>query len=86
MIQALDYARVRRDSDRELKTRDHKGSIGEANVGHSRNDSVSSNEERNRFTRLPVILPAVLTVLIFIGCLIFIAIKMYNVDDFPYDR
>ena len=82
---AMDYIRVRRESESKVKAGESEASevpIG----GNSRNDSVSSNGERNRFTRLPVIIPAVLTVVIFIVCVIFIAAKMYNAEDFPYDR
>ena len=85
--QALEYIRVKRDSDKQkLKAMEQKdASIEEPNAGRSGNDTVSSDGERSRFTRLPVILPAVLTVVIFIACLTLIALKMYNADDFPYD-
>ena len=86
LMEAMNYIRVRRESESKVKAGESNASVEVSNVGPSRDDSVSSNGERNRFTRLPVILPAVLTVVIFVVCVIFIAAKMYNAEEFPYDR
>jgi len=71
---------------RESKAIDDKAAVEAHNPGHSGNDSVSRSPERNRFTRLPVIMPALFTVLLFVACVAFITFKMYNADDFPFDR
>lgn len=50
----------------------------------SSNNSVSDPDNDQKASRLPVILPAVLTVIIFIVCVILIAFKSYNADEFLY--
>ena len=81
-MHALNAVRAKRES----RAIDDKAAVNVPNPGLSANDSVSSSPERNRFTRLPVIMPALFTVLLFVACVALIAFKMYNADDFPFDR
>ena len=88
----LHYIRLKRDSDNQKARAENDKADGKRTTEDVQksskpdNDSVATSGEKSRFARLPVILPAVLTVLIFIACLVFIALKIYNADEFPYDR
>eukprot|EP00794_Sanderia_malayensis_P020202 gene20202-22178_t len=43
-----------------------------------------SNGKSSKLSKLPVIIPAALTVLIFVACVACIAYKNYNIEEFPF--
>ena len=69
-------------SDKDENTPGH--SVDNDRLKSSSNNSVSDTDKDHKASRLPVILPAVLTVIIFIVCVILIAFKSYNADEFLY--
>ncbi|XP_065063072.1 uncharacterized protein LOC135689677 isoform X2 [Rhopilema esculentum] len=79
--------RLRRDSDLKPMTGQFSSvvTVTEPFTGNLGNNSVSDTGKKIKVNKLPVILPAVLTVVIFIVCVALIAYKSYNAEDFPYD-
>ncbi len=79
-----------------IKPRSHRtvraaSSVKYADVSHARsNNSLVDAKEKEKaepgekFTRLPVIIPASVTVFIFVACVACIAYKNYNIEEFPF--